>query len=71
MGLLVGVYYAQVTASNGTFSAFEIIAFHIDPSAVSTGIGVLQLCIVTILPLLISGTFIAIAFVFLKKRQQI
>jgi hypothetical protein len=74
MNLPMGVYYAQVTASNGTFSASEIIAFHIDPpaaSTVSTGIGMLQLCIVTILPLLFSGTFIAIAFVFFKKRQQI
>jgi len=64
--LQVGVYLAQVAASTGISSTFEIMAFHIDPPATSTGTGTLQLYLATILSVVLGGILIALVF---RKRN--
>jgi hypothetical protein len=66
--LQVGVYLAQVAASNGSSSAFGIEPFHIDP-ANSTGTISLQLYLATISALVLGG--IVIVLVLLKKTSKV
>lgn len=63
--LQVGVYLAQVVASNGTSSASGIMPFHIDPPATSSGTGTLQLYLATILLAVLGGMLIVL--LLLKK----
>lgn len=65
--LQVGVYLAQVAASNGSSSAFGIMPFHIDPPATSPGTGTLQLYLATILPAVLGGMLIVL--LLLKKTR--
>ena len=67
MNLQVGVYLAHVAASSGSSSAFEIMPFHIDPPATSTGTGTLQFYLATILPVVLAGILIALVF---RKRNS-
>lgn len=65
MSLQVGVYLAQVAASNGSHSAFGIMPFHIDPPTTLAGTATLQLYLATILPLVLGGMLIVL--VLLRK----
>jgi hypothetical protein len=68
MNLQPGVYLAQVTASNGSSSASEIILFHIDPSPNSSGTTTLQFYLATIAALVLGD--ILIAQVLLRRASK-
>ena len=58
MNLQVGVYLASVAATNGELSASEIILFHVDPPANSTGAGANQWYLATIIALILGGILV-------------
>jgi hypothetical protein len=65
MHLQVGVYLAQVAASNGVSSVSDIVLFHIDPLADPAGSATIQLYLGTIVALVLSG--ISIGLVLFKR----
>jgi hypothetical protein len=67
INLQVGVYLAQVAASNGGLSASEIIPFHVDPPADSAGTATLLSYLATIVTLMLGGTLIGL-LLFRKLR---
>ena len=67
MNLQVGVYLPRVGATNGGLSAYEIILFHIDPPANSTGTATNQWHLVTIIALILGG--ILTAPILVKKAS--
>jgi hypothetical protein len=65
MHLQVGVYLAQVAASDGVSSVSDIVLFHIDPLADPAGSATIQLYLGTIVALVLSG--ISIGLVLFKR----
>ncbi len=63
----VGVYYARVAASNGISLTTQMMAFHVDPPAPSTGIAVPESLLEAILILAIGG--LLMGAIFIKKRR--
>jgi hypothetical protein len=68
MHLQPGVYLAQVTASNGGYSASEIMAFHIDPPPSSAGTMTLPFYLAIIVALVLGE--IVIVQVLLRKASK-